>query len=112
MRDHAWAVAALALLTALGFVIFPGHTYLQADTQIYVPILERLWDPTVLANDPVAQRPHVGFTLYDEIAIALRKVSGLPLREILEGQQIVFRALGILGFYLIASSAGLPTGAS
>ena len=34
---------ALALLT---FFQFPGHTWLQQDSQIYVPILEHLRDPT------------------------------------------------------------------
>ena len=54
---------ALALLT---FFQFPGHTWLQQDSQIYVPILEHLRDPAVLRNDILVQHPHVAFTLYDE----------------------------------------------
>ena len=36
--------AAICALTLLNYFQFPGHTYLQADTQIYVPILEHIWD--------------------------------------------------------------------
>jgi hypothetical protein len=98
------AVTGLALLT---FFQFPGHTWLQQDTQIYIPILEHLRDPSVLQNDMVAQHPHVGFTLYDEIARALRGITGLGFREVLEAQQIVTRALGIWGLYLMAEAFGL-----
>jgi hypothetical protein len=98
------AATGLALLT---FFQFPGHTWLQQDTQIYVPILEHLRDPAVLRNDLVAQHPHVGFTLYDEIARALRGITGLGFREVLEAQQIATRALGIWGLYLMAEAFGL-----
>jgi len=94
-------------LTLLSYFVFPGHTWLQADTQIYVPILERLWDPSVLANDPVAQRPHVAFTVYDEVTLGLRRLTGLELHAILTAQQLLFRALGIFGVYLIGTALGL-----
>ena len=100
----AAAAFGLALVT---FFQFPGHTWLQQDTQIYAPILEHLRDPSVLRNDIVAQHPHVAFTLYDEIANGLRGVTGLSLREVLEAQQIATRALGIWGLYLLAESLGL-----
>ncbi|MDQ6705638.1 MAG: hypothetical protein M3Z85_06710, partial [Acidobacteriota bacterium] len=61
---------ALVAITLLTFFQFPGHTYLQQDTQIYNPILEHLWDGSVLRNDILVQRPHVAFTLYDEVALA------------------------------------------
>src|SRR4051812_20679357 len=95
----ASAVAALALLT---FFQFPGHTYLQQDSQIYVPILEHLRDPAVLRNDLLVQHTHVAFTLYDELALAGRAVTGLGFHEILALQQVVTRALGIWGLLLIA----------
>src|SRR5258708_18998137 len=106
---HVPVAAAICVLTLLNFFQFPGHTYLQADSQIYVPILEHLWDPGTLANDLIAQRPHVSFTLYDELVMAVRKLTGAPFREALEGEQILFRGLGIFGLYLIALSAGLST---
>jgi hypothetical protein len=104
--------AAICALTLLNYFQFPGHTYLQADTQIYVPILEHIWDPSVLTNDLIVQKPHVSFTLYDELAEGLRKITGLPFRQVLAAEQIFFRALGIFGLFLIASSAGLSTEAS
>jgi hypothetical protein len=104
--------AAICALTLLNYFQFPGHTYLQADTQIYVPILEHIWDPSVLTSDLIVQKPHVSFTLYDELAEGLRKLTGLPFRQVLAAEQILFRALGIFGLYLIASSAGLSTAAS
>src|SRR5437763_12034732 len=92
--------AALCLAFAiLTFFQFPGHTWLQQDTQIYVPILEHLRDPSVLRSDILVQRPHVAFTLYDETALGLRAlvargVPGAGFREVLAAQQIVTRALG------------------
>src|SRR5579871_5218738 len=62
----AWATAGAALaLALLSFFQFPGHTYLQQDTQIYVPILEHLRDPSVLRNEILVAQPHVAFTIYD-----------------------------------------------
>ena len=56
MRNFA-AGGSLLVFTLLGFFLFPGHTYLQSDTQIYIPMLEHLRDPGVLARDPIATRP-------------------------------------------------------
>src|SRR6266516_1782235 len=95
---------ALALLTFFGF---PGHTWLQQDTQIYAPILEHLRDPTVLRNDILVQQPHVAFTLYDESAIALRAISVLGFCEVLAGTQVVTRVFGIWGLLLMAEACGL-----
>jgi hypothetical protein len=106
------AAAAIAVLTLLSFYQFPGHTWLQQDSQIYVPILEHLRDPTVLANDILVERPHVTFTLYDELALTARRLTGLGFREVLGAEQIVTRACGIWGFYLLATAAGLDTAAA
>lgn len=100
----AAACLALALLT---FFQFPGHTWLQQDTQIYAPILEHLSDPSLFRNDPLAQHPHIAFTLYDEVTRVLRGAAGLDLREVLAAQQIATRALGIWGLLLLAESFGL-----
>jgi len=101
--------AALALALA-SFFLFPGHTWLQQDSQIWTPMLEHLRDPAVLRNDILVQQPHVGFTLYDEAALALRGLSGLGFREVLALQQIAFRACGIWGLILMATAAGLELG--
>jgi hypothetical protein len=103
----AGAVLALALLT---FFQFPGHTYLQQDSQIYIPILEHQRDASLLRNEILAQQPHVAFTVYDEVALWLRRASGMGFREVLAFQQIATRALGIWGLYLLAVALGLSTG--
>jgi hypothetical protein len=106
-----WATAAAALaLALLTFFQFPGHTWLQQDTQIYVPILEHLRDPAVLRNEILVEQPHVAFTIYDEAARFLRAATGLGFREVLALQQIAARALGIWGLYLMATALGLSTG--
>src|SRR5580700_1905946 len=102
-----WAAAGILALTALTWFEFPGHTWLQQDTQIYVPILEHLRDPAVLRQDMLAARPHVSYTLYDETARVLARVTGGGFREVLEGEQLATRALGIWGLYLMATALGL-----
>jgi hypothetical protein len=105
------AVAAVCFgLALLTFFEFPGHTWLQQDTQIYVPILEHQRDPAVLRNDLLVQQPHVAFTLYDEAARALRAITGQSFRGVLTAQQMVTRAFGIWGFYLMATALGLSAG--
>ncbi len=99
--------AATILITLLGFTFFPGHTWLQQDTQIYVPILEHLWNPHALAQDPVATHPHVAYTIYDELALAGRRITGWDFHRILTADQLLARALGIFGVFLIAGAMGL-----
>ena len=109
MRRAAIA-AALLLMSFLSWKVFPGHTWLQQDTQIYAPILEHLRDPQVLSRDILVEHPHVSFTLYDELTLGLVKLTGLGLEPVLDGLQIVFRAVGLWGVFLIAESLGLETG--
>src|SRR5690242_10479113 len=99
---------ALVFFTWLGFRWFPGHTYLQSDTQIYVPMLERLDQPGYLARDFVATRPHIAFTIYDEVTIALRKATHFDFEQALVLQQLVFRFAAMLGVYLLATALGSP----
>ncbi len=102
-----WICAAILGITLVNFFQFPGHTWLQQDTQIYAPILEHLRDPSALQKDIIAVHPHVAFTLYDETAIALCRVTGLDFQYVLEAVQFLTRALGLWGVYLIASALGL-----
>jgi hypothetical protein len=107
-RQAALAALALAAFTLLGWFVFPGRTWLQSDTQIYVPILERQFDPSLFARDEIALRPHVKFTFYDEITVSLRRWTGAEFREVLAAQQLVFRAIGVTGAFLAALALGLP----
>lgn len=107
------ATASLCLAFALlSFFQFPGHTWLQQDTQIYAPILEHLRDPSVLRNEILVAEPHVAYTLYDETTIFLRRVTGLGFEEVLAAQQIATRALCFWGLMLLAEALGLGYGAS
>ena len=104
--------AAIAVITLTGFFRFPGHTYLTSDTQIYVPLFEHLRDPAVLTSDIVATRPHLSFTIYDEVALWVNRAIGAPFQHILVVQQLLFRALGLWGIFLLASSFGLKISSS
>jgi hypothetical protein len=106
MKGLAIAVSAVAL-ALLTFFQFPGHTWLQQDSQIYAPVLEHLRDPAVLRNDLLVQQPLTAYTLYDEAALALRGLTGLGFREVLAFEQVLARALGIWGLYLMAEALGL-----
>src|SRR4051794_37288934 len=102
-----WSGIAIALLTgvltgvltAVSFWWFPGHTILQSDTQIYIPILQHLENPAVLARDAMAVRPHLGFTIFDEVALLLRRLTSASFENILLAQQLIFRACGIAGLF-------------
>ena len=94
---RVWAGAAILAISLLHFFQFPGHTWLQSDTQIYAPILEHMWDPTVLGKDLIVQHPHVAFTLYDETAIALRKATGLDFRQRAGRRAVCLPCFGHLG---------------
>ncbi len=103
-RGRLAVACSIIALTCLGFFIFPGHTFLQSDTQIYVPMLEHIWDPSTFPQDLVATKPHLGYTLYDEIAIALRWLTRTSFESVLTAQQLLYRALQIVGIYLLASA--------
>jgi hypothetical protein len=107
MTGRWYAALAILALTSIGFFVFPGHTILQSDTQIYIPILEHISDPTVLAKDEMAIRPHVSFTLYDESALLLHAATGLSFEHVLMGQQFVYRGVATAGIYLLVTAAGL-----
>ena len=104
-----WVTAAICGLTLLGYFVFPGHTYLQSDTQIYVPILEHLHDPGTLARDSIGAYPHVAYTIFDEVSIAMRWILRTGFEQVLTIQQVAFRAMMLLGVYWIAVGFRLST---
>ena len=96
--------AAIVAIAALGFFVFPGHVWLQQDTQIYLPMLDRLWDPSLFAHELITSRPHLAWTAYDETALLLRRLTGLGFEPVLVAEQFILRILGIWGIYLIGRS--------
>lgn len=105
-RGSGWGVAGALALALLSYFGFPGHTWLQQDSQIYAAILEHQRDPATLAGDLVVKRPHVAYTLYDEATQMLSAASGQSFERVLEFQQIAARALGIWGVWLMAGPLG------
>lgn len=110
-RLSAFIAGVISLSVALlSYFWFPGHTWLQQDSQLYLPILQHQQDPMVLRHDPVATEPHTAYTLYDEVTLAASRVTGLDFHTVLAAEQVITRALGIWGLYLIATAAGLAAG--
>ncbi len=107
MRRWLSVALAVAAITLLEFHVFPGHSYLQADSQIFVAMIERLAAPAFLSRDLVATPPHLVFTAFDEITLLLHRISHQDLQSVLAWQQLACRAAAIVGVFLIASSAGV-----
>lgn len=107
MRRALLLVLGLGSATFVSFVLFPGHTYLLGDTQLYLPMLERLDAPGYLSRDLVATHAHLRYTVYDEVTLFLHNISGISFRTALLAQQVTFRAAGVLGAFLLGRSAGL-----
>ena len=80
-----WLAVALTVgaITLLEFHLFPGHSYLQSSSQIFVAMVERLAAPAFLSRDFVATPPHLVFTGYDEITLFLRRVTHQDFQNIL-----------------------------
>ena len=106
-RSHLATAAALGAFTLLTYFQFPGHTWLQQDSQIYVAILEHLDNPATLARDLLCVHPHVKWTAFDEIARTLHAVTGLGYPVVFDAQMLSFRFLGLMGVFMLAGSAGL-----
>ncbi len=107
MRRALAILLGILAVTWLQFAFLPGHSWLQSDTQIYVPILERLVSPGLLSRDLVATHPNVAYTIYDEVTLFLHEAGRLDLRTALVWQQLFSRAAAVLGVFLISRSAGL-----
>lgn len=106
MRRALLVLLGVAAITWLEFDIFPGHTYLQGDTQILLPILERLDTPGYLSRDLVATHPHLTYTIYDEATLFLHEALRLSFHTALTLQQILCRAAAVDGVFLLAVAAG------
>jgi hypothetical protein len=107
MRQALFLCLGIVSVTWLGFEVFPGHTYLESNAQIYVPMLERLDAPGYLSRDPVATHPNLTYTIYDEATLFLHEGAGLNFKTALLAQQLFCRAAGVLGVFLLARGMGL-----
>lgn len=100
--------SSIALLTGLGYFVFPGHSYLEVDTQMYVPMMERIYNPVLFSDDILIRNQNaLALTAYDEIALGLRSYAGLDFEHGLKLEQVVFRGCAAAGLLLIAAQLGL-----
>ena len=107
MRRVLLLSIAFVGITALQFAVYPGHTYLDGETQVLVPMLEHLDSPGFLSRDPVASNPNVTFTIYDEATLFLHHALHLQLKTTLVAQQLCFRFVATIGIFLLARACGL-----
>jgi len=110
--SHFLAILALALATALGYLYFPGHHYLQQDTQIWLPVLAHAQDPTLFRHELIVTGAHIRLTLFDDVTLALANWCGLTIETALMAQQILFRFLALVGVWLLARATSLSQTAS
>jgi hypothetical protein len=102
MRRALFVLLGFAVIISFEFYVYPGHSYLRGDTQILLPILERLDTPGYLSRDLVATHPHLTYTIYDEAAIFLHEGLGLTFQRALTFEQVFCRIAGIVGIFLVA----------
>jgi hypothetical protein len=100
----------LACVTYLEFCYFPGHSYLQGDSQIFVPMLERLDAPGLLSRYLVAVSPHLTYTIYDEATLLLHRLTKQSFETVLLAQLLLSRAAALLGVFLLILSTGFSAG--
>lgn len=106
------AFISLALATALGYFYFPGHHYLQQDTQIWLPVLAHAQDPRLFRHELIVTGAHIRLTIFDDVTLALVRWFGMSIETALAGQQILFRFLALVGVWLLARGTGLSQMAS
>ncbi len=91
----------------LEFTVFPGHSYLEGDTQIYLPMLEKMDAPGLLSRDLVATSGSLSLTAYDEATLLLHEAGRQSLRHALLGQEFICRIAALVGVMLLARATGL-----
>ena len=96
MRRGLLILLSLLAVTWFEFEVYPGHSYLQGETQLLVPMLERLDTTGFLSRDLVASNPTFAYTIYDEITQALHADGQMSFERALAAQQLLFRFCAIL----------------
>ncbi len=110
MRRALLLFLGFAAVTYLEFRYFPGHSYLGGESQVFVPMLERLDAPGFLSRDLVAVSPHLTYTIYDEAALFLHRLTRHDFEVVLLAQLLLSRVAALLGIFLLILSTGLNAG--
>jgi hypothetical protein len=106
-RPSTPAWLGLVALALLSYFQYPGHIYLESDTQIYLPMFERFRDPGLFERDPMVTRAHTAFTLYDECALWTARLTGLDFEAALGILHVLVRVTLLAGIFLVARAMGL-----
>ena len=109
---RALVVLGLLACAYFEFAVYPGHTYLAGESQVFAPMLERLRFPGLLSRDLAATHPILRYTVYDEVTLLLERFAHLDLARALALQQFAARLSSLVGIFLLASSAALPPAAA
>src|SRR5512140_2771998 len=87
----------LAVLAILGFFVYPGHTFLESDSQIFMPVVLHRVNPTLFSGDIMISGTHTAYTVWDELLLGVHRVTGGQFESVLFVLQMVFRFAGMLG---------------
>ena len=107
MRRSLLLLLGICAITYLEFSFYPGHTFLEGETQPLVAMMERLQSPGFLSRDLAAINPNLTYTIYDEVTLFLCRVTTHNFQWALAAQQIAFRFAGVLGVLLLCLAADI-----
>src|SRR5215475_8869189 len=96
----------LILIVFGSYHYYPGTSICEEDTQIYLPLLLKAQDATLLKNDLIAQYPHIAFTLFDELTLVVSRFLGWKLTATLTLFQLASRCLLFASFSLLFRALG------
>src|SRR5512140_818839 len=97
----------LAVLAILGFFIYPGHTFIESDSQIFMPVVLHRVSPTLFTSDSMISGTHTAFTVWDELLLGVHRATGWDFESTLYVLQMIFRLMGMLGvLWLLESLLG------
>ena len=101
-RDHVRMLPGLLAILLAGLLYYPGTHFLTSDTQIWTVMLEHQMHPQYLAQDLLAQYPHIGLSFFDEIVNGIRGLTGLPVQPVMYAHLVLFRIVMLSAAYLLA----------
>lgn len=93
------APLVLGLIAIVGFFVYPGHTFLESDSQIFMPVLLHRANPALFGQDILIKSVHTTYTIWDELALGIQRVTGLQIEPVLWCLQILLRFAGLLGVF-------------
>src|SRR5262249_17943080 len=96
----------LILVVLVSYCCYPGASICEEDTQIYLPLLLKAQDATLLRNDLITQHPHTAFTLFDELVLFISRFFRWSLPASLTALQLASRGLLLASFFLLFRTLG------